>query len=90
MSKPRLAKYKIGDVVRHRLYPFRGVVFDVDPTFANTEEWWQSIPAEVTPGSTVFGRNGSPREVRRDASHLGAYSLSEMRPLSGATQAPFP
>lgn len=45
----RLAKYKIGDVVRHRVYPFRGVIFDVDPTFNNTEEWWKSIPAEVRP-----------------------------------------
>ena len=49
MSKPRSAKYKIGEVVRHRVYPFRGVIFDVDPTFANTEEWWESIPAEVRP-----------------------------------------
>ncbi|HEV3394975.1 MAG TPA: heat shock protein HspQ [Xanthobacteraceae bacterium] len=49
MSKARKAKYKIGQIVRHRLYPFRGVVFDVDPTFSNTEEWWQSIPAEVRP-----------------------------------------
>ncbi|HEV3396117.1 MAG TPA: heat shock protein HspQ, partial [Xanthobacteraceae bacterium] len=38
MSKARKAKYKIGQIVRHRLYPFRGVVFDVDPTFSNTEE----------------------------------------------------
>ena len=35
----RIAKYDIGQVVRHRIYPFRGVIFDVDPTFANTEEW---------------------------------------------------
>jgi heat shock protein HspQ len=49
MNKTRNAKYKIGEVVRHRLYPFRGVVFDVDPTFANTDEWWESIPAEVRP-----------------------------------------
>jgi heat shock protein HspQ len=49
MNKARIAKYKIGEVVRHRIFPFRGVVFDVDPTFANTEEWWQSIPAEVRP-----------------------------------------
>ena len=49
MSKARNAKYKIGQIVRHRLYPFRGVVFDVDPTFSNTEEWWQSIPAEARP-----------------------------------------
>jgi heat shock protein HspQ len=45
----RLARYGIGDVVRHRVFPFRGVVFDIDPVFANTEEWWQSIPEEVRP-----------------------------------------
>ncbi|MDE0717447.1 MAG: heat shock protein HspQ [Rhodospirillaceae bacterium] len=44
-----IAKFAIGQVVRHRLYPFRGVIFDVDPEFANTEEWWQSIPEEVRP-----------------------------------------
>jgi len=49
MKKIRNAKYQIGQVVRHRLYPFRGVVFDIDPVFDNTEEWWQSIPAEVRP-----------------------------------------
>ena len=41
--------YNIGDVVRHRHYPFRGVVFDVDPEFDNTEEWYNSIPAEIRP-----------------------------------------
>lgn len=49
MSKIRSAKYTIGQVVRHRIYPFRGVVFDIDPLFNNTEEWYQSIPAEVRP-----------------------------------------
>jgi heat shock protein HspQ len=49
MNKIRSAKYTIGQVVRHRVYPFRGVVFDVDPLFNNTEEWYQSIPAEVRP-----------------------------------------
>ena len=43
------AKFGIGDVVKHRKYPFRGVIFDVDPVYANTEEWWNSIPAEVRP-----------------------------------------
>ena len=43
------AKFQIGEVVKHRLFPFRGVIFDVDPTFNNTEEWWLSIPAEVRP-----------------------------------------
>jgi heat shock protein HspQ len=49
MSKTRLGKYKIGQVVRHRIYPFRGVIFDVDPVFSNTEEWYQAIPAEARP-----------------------------------------
>jgi len=49
MSRPRNAKYQIGQVVKHRVFPFRGVVFDIDPTFDNTEEWYQSIPAEVRP-----------------------------------------
>jgi heat shock protein HspQ len=44
-----VAKFKIGDVVRHRMFPFRGVIFDVDPEFANTEEWWNSIPEEIRP-----------------------------------------
>ena len=39
----------IGQVVKHRLFPFRGVIFDVDPIFNNTEEWWNAIPAEVRP-----------------------------------------
>jgi heat shock protein HspQ len=43
------AKFQIGQVVKHRLFPFRGVIFDVDPEFANTEEWYQSIPEEVRP-----------------------------------------
>ncbi|QMW24566.1 heat shock protein HspQ [Sandaracinobacteroides saxicola] len=43
------AKFGIGDVVRHRVFPFRGVIFDVDAEFANTEEWWQAIPEEVRP-----------------------------------------
>ena len=49
MDKIRNARYQIGQVVRHRLYPFRGVVFDIDPIFANSEEWYQAIPAEVRP-----------------------------------------
>lgn len=47
--KAHEAKFKLGQVVKHRLFPFRGVVFDVDPEFNNTEEWWMSIPEEVRP-----------------------------------------
>jgi heat shock protein HspQ len=45
----RTAKFQIGQVVRHRFFPFRGVIFDVDPTFSNTEEWWQAIPEAIRP-----------------------------------------
>ena len=44
-----IAKYKIGQIVRHRFFPFRGVVFDVDPEFSNSEEWYESIPEDIRP-----------------------------------------
>ena len=43
------ARFAIGDVVRHRLFDFRGVIFDVDPVFANSEEWYEAIPEEIRP-----------------------------------------
>ncbi|BBK38601.1 DNA-binding protein [Allostella sp. ATCC 35155] len=49
MPIERQAKFPIGQVVRHRLYPFRGVIFDVDPEFSNTEEWYQAIPNHLRP-----------------------------------------
>src|SRR5579872_3842358 len=49
MTSPKLAKFSIGDIVKHRFFPFRGVIFDVDPEFANSEEWYNSIPAEIRP-----------------------------------------
>jgi heat shock protein HspQ len=45
----RSAKFGIGEIVQHRMYPFRGVVFAIDPTFRNTDEWWESIPEHVRP-----------------------------------------
>lgn len=49
MTFIRQAKFTIGDIVRHRFFPFRGLIFDIDPVFANTEEWWLAIPAEIRP-----------------------------------------
>lgn len=43
------ARFGIGDIVRHRLFDFRGVIFDVDPVFANSDEWYEAIPAEIRP-----------------------------------------
>jgi heat shock protein HspQ len=48
-SGVKTARYSIGDIVRHRYHPFRGIIFDIDPVFSSTEEWWQSIPEEVRP-----------------------------------------
>ena len=48
MLKTR-AKYHLGQVVRHKKHPFRGVVFDVDPQFSNTEEWYHAIPESSRP-----------------------------------------
>jgi heat shock protein HspQ len=55
-------------VVKHRIFPFRGVIFDIDPTFSNTEEWWLSIPAEVRPSKDqpfyhLFAENGETEYV---------------------------
>ena len=49
MDVNKAAKFGIGQQVRHRFFPFRGIIFDVDPQFANTEEWWTSIPEEIRP-----------------------------------------
>ncbi|TIT02062.1 MAG: heat shock protein HspQ [Mesorhizobium sp.] len=49
VSTMKTAKFSIGQVVRHRLFPFRGIIFDVDPQFANTDEWYEAIPADVRP-----------------------------------------
>ena len=48
-SRMRSAKFRLGEVVKHRIFPFRGVIFDIDPVFNNTEEWWLSIPENVRP-----------------------------------------
>jgi len=49
MASTRRARFAIGEVVRHRVFPFRGVIYDVDPVFDNTEEWYEAIPKEVRP-----------------------------------------
>ena len=49
MPRHAQARFGIGDVVKHRLFDFRGVVFDVDPVFANSEEWYEAIPEQMRP-----------------------------------------
>jgi heat shock protein HspQ len=47
--KANSARFAIGQVVKHRLFAFRGLIFDVDPEFDNTEEWWLAIPEDIRP-----------------------------------------
>lgn len=47
--KLKTAKYKLGEIVRHKRFGFRGVIFDVDPEYSNTEEWWNAIPLDIRP-----------------------------------------
>lgn len=49
MTTIKHAKFSVGQVVRHRLFPFRGLIFDIDPEFGNTEEWWRAIPEDIRP-----------------------------------------
>ncbi|WP_350333975.1 heat shock protein HspQ [Coralliovum pocilloporae] len=49
IEKSRIAKFRIGQVVQHRHFGFRGVIFDVDPEFANTDEWYEAIPEDIRP-----------------------------------------
>src|SRR5258705_11729598 len=68
MDKTRTAKYTLGQVVRHRVFPFRGVVFDVDPGFNNTEEGYQAIPADVRPSKDqpfyhLFAENAESEDI---------------------------
>ena len=100
-SKSRLAQFKIGQVVRHRVFPFRGVVFDIDPVFNNTEEWWQSIPENVRPRKDqpfyhLFAENARNRvhrlcvgaePVARHVGRAGAPSAGAARCSSATTTA---
>lgn len=87
-ARDKVAKYQIGQVVKHRLFPFRGVIFDVDPEFANTEEWYASIPEEVRPARNqpyyhLFAEN--------DKTHYVAYvSEQNLLPDDNATPVSHP
>ena len=63
MTKTRTAKFQIGQIVRHRIFSFRGVIFDIDPEFNNTEEWWLSIPEDVRPHNHLLAENSESEYV---------------------------
>jgi heat shock protein HspQ len=83
LEKP-VAKFGIGQVVRHRVFPFRGVIYDVDPTFANTEAWWEAIPEAIRP------RKDQPFYhllAENDENHYTAY-VSEQNLLADTSGEP--
>ncbi len=75
------AKFTVGDVVRHRLFDFRGVIFDIDPVFSNSEEWYQSIPETIRPARNqpfyhLFAENS-------DSSYIAYVSEQNLLPDEG-------
>ncbi len=82
--KQHIAKFTLGQVVKHRLHPFRGVIFDVDAKFNNSEEWIESIPEDIRPKRDqpfyhLFAEN--------DSSYYVAY-VSEQNLLSDDSDEP--
>lgn len=80
----REARFSIGQVVRHKHLPFRGVIYDVDPEFDNTEEWWEAIPEAIRPSKDqpfyhLLAEN--------DESHYEAY-VSEQNLVADETGEP--
>ncbi len=99
MSKTSVAKFKIGQVVRHRRFAFRGVVFDIDPEFSNTNEWYEAIPAEARPRKDqpfyhVFAENNSlgvgdtPEEAVEDGQKALFACLDALKAVDRAPPAP--
>ena len=88
-AKIRNAKYQIGQVVRHRLYPFRGVVFDIDPVFDNTDEWYEFDPGgrSSAQGSAVLSSVRRERRDRVRRIRFRAKSLTGYERRAGAASA---
>ena len=75
------ARFGIGEVVRHRLLDFRGVIFDVDPEFANSEEWYEAIPEDLRPAKDqpfyhLLAENA-------ESSYIAYVSQQNLRPRRG-------
>ena len=82
------ARFAIGDIVRHKMFDFRGVIFDVDPIFSNDEEWYQSIPEDVRPSKDqpfyhLLAENG-------DSSYVAYVSQQNLIGDSGASPVDHP
>jgi heat shock protein HspQ len=86
----RTGKFSVGQIVRHRLYSFRGVIFDVDPVFNNTDEWYNSIPAERRPSKDqpfyhLLAQNAQGGPYEAYVSEQNLVSDSENGPITHPT-----
>jgi heat shock protein HspQ len=80
------AKYHIGQVLRHRKHPFRGVVFDVDAMFSNTEEWYQNIPEDSRPSKNQpFYHLLAENDQSYYVAYVSEQNLVPTRPASRST-----
>ncbi|MBK8375911.1 MAG: heat shock protein HspQ [Sphingomonadales bacterium] len=81
------ARFSIGDVVRHRIFDFRGVVFDIDPVFANSDEWYDAILEHVRPRKDqpfyhLFAENADSSYVAYVSQQQNLIADSEYGPVS--------
>ena len=49
MTDNQQARFSIGQVVDHQLFGYQGVIFDVDPTFQGSDEWYESVAKSRPP-----------------------------------------
>lgn len=45
----RDAKFTVGQIVEHKLFGYRGLVFDVDPVFSSSEDWYEQMARSRPP-----------------------------------------
>jgi heat shock protein HspQ len=80
------ARFNLGEVVRHRLFDFRGVIFDIDPVFANTDEWYEAIPEDVRPRKDQPFYTCSPKTPSRAmVAYVSQQNLSRTTASSRST-----
>ncbi len=43
------AKFEVGQIIHHKLFDYAGVIFDVDPVFSGTDEWYEAVAKSRPP-----------------------------------------
>mgnify|MGYP001815797152 CR=1 FL=1 len=66
MKEITKAKWSIGQLVHHKLFDYRGVIYDVDPVFMLSEEWYEQVARSRPPRDEPWYRvlvDGSDQET---------------------------